>query len=37
MHKLLNRFRPNPAREFFTNDCLEFADEIFELHKRIES
>ncbi len=36
MHKLLNRFRPNPAREFFTNDCLEFADEIFELHKKIE-
>lgn len=36
MHKLLNKYRPNPAREFFTSDCLDFADEIFELHKRIE-
>ncbi|MGB5793827.1 GIY-YIG nuclease family protein, partial [Poseidonibacter sp.] len=37
MHKLLNRFRPNPAREFFTSDCLDFADEIYELHRKIEN
>lgn len=36
MHKLLNKYRPNPAREFFTKDCLEFADEVYELHKKIE-
>lgn len=36
MHKLLNKYRPNPAREFFVSDCLEFADEIYELHKKIE-
>jgi len=37
MHKLLNKYRPNPAREFFTSDCLGFADEIYELHKKIEN
>jgi len=37
MHKLLNKYRPNPAREFFTSDCLDFADEIYELHKKIET
>jgi len=37
MHKLLNKYRPNPAREFFTSDCLDFADEIYELHKKIEN
>lgn len=36
MHNLLYKYRPNLAREFFTSDCLSFADEIFELHKRIE-
>jgi len=35
MHNLLTKFRPNLTREFFTKDCLEFADEIFELHKKI--
>lgn len=37
MHKLLSRFRPNPAREFFTEECLPFADRIYALHKEIES
>lgn len=37
MHKLLTRFRINPAREFFVDDCLPFADEIYSLHQKIES
>ena len=36
MHKLLDRYRPNKAREFFTEECLVFADEIYALHKKIE-
>ena len=36
MHKLLDRFRPNKAREFFTEECLVFADEIYALHRKIE-
>ncbi|MFK2823661.1 GIY-YIG nuclease family protein [Arcobacter sp. YIC-80] len=37
MHKLLNSFRPNPSREFFIKECLLFADEVYELHKKIEN
>lgn len=37
MHKLLHNFRPNQTREFFTKDCLDYADEIYELHKKIEN
>jgi len=36
MQKLLNRYRLNASREFFTIDCLEFADEIYEIFKRVE-
>ncbi len=35
MHKLLHNFRPNQTREFFTKDCLDYADEIYALHKKI--
>lgn len=37
MHKLLDKFRPNKAREFFTEECLFFADDIYALHKKIEA
>lgn len=35
LHKLLNPFKLNKSREFFTSDVLEFIPQIVEIHKKI--
>jgi hypothetical protein len=35
MHKMFDPFRINKSREFFTEDCLEFIDTLFIVHKKI--
>ena len=35
MHKIFDPFRINKSREFFIEDCLEFIDDLFAIHKKI--
>lgn len=35
MHKIFDPFRINSSREFFTEECLEFIDNLLEIHRRI--
>ena len=36
LHKLLNPYKINKSREFFTEDALPFIEKIVELHKAIQ-
>lgn len=36
LHKLLDPFRLNSAREFFTDDVLPFVEEVVRIHERIQ-
>lgn len=35
LHALLGKFRVNPAREFFTDECLPYAERLIALHMEI--
>lgn len=35
LHKLLDPFRLNASREFFTDDALPFVERVVEIHKAI--
>lgn len=35
LHKLLDPFRINKSREFFTNKCLPFVDQVIQIHNEI--
>lgn len=37
LHKLLAPFRLNEAREFFSEDAMQFVREIVEIHERIQA
>lgn len=37
LHSLLDNFRPNKAREFFTNDCIDYIDQIANLNTTIQT
>jgi hypothetical protein len=37
LHKLLAPFRLSTSKEFFTSDCLPFAERIFQIHSEINN
>jgi len=37
IHNLFYPFRINTSREFFTEDCLKYLDQIIEIHKQIQN
>lgn len=37
LHKLLDRFRINKSREFFTEACMPFIEQIISVHNQIQS
>jgi hypothetical protein len=36
LHKLLDPFRINRSREYFTDDCLAFVDQVVQIHEEIQ-
>ena len=37
MHKLLDPYRINQSREFFTGNCLPYVEKILALHQDIQN